>query len=88
VRIQETPDTSASHGTTQADRPQIFSGYGVNLDIIVAAAEAYLGALNKMLATQEDRARAQRDAHAAAFQRDHALYSVDLFGNSALGKAD
>ncbi len=88
VRIQETPRTSGNRGAARADRPQIFSGYGVNLDIIVAAAEAYLGALNKMLATQEDRARAQREAHTAAFQRDHALYSVDLFGNSTLGKAD
>jgi 2-isopropylmalate synthase len=88
VRIQEEPRTSAKRGGASPERPQVFSGYGVNVDIIVASAEAYLGALNKMLAAQEDRARAQREAHAAAFQRDHALYSVDLFGNSALGKAD
>jgi 2-isopropylmalate synthase len=88
VRIQETPRTNGKPANGKAERPQIFSGYGVNVDIIVAAAEAYLGALNKMLAAQADRERAQRAAHAAAYERDHALYSVDLFGNSALGKAD
>jgi 2-isopropylmalate synthase len=88
IRIQETPRQNVKPVNGKAERPQIFSGYGVNVDIIVAAAEAYLGALNKMLAAQEDRERMQRAAHAAAYQRDVALYSVDLFGNSTLGKAD
>ena len=88
VRIQEQSRKTANGAGSRTERPQIFSGYGVNLDIIVAAAEAYLGALNKMLATQQDRARAQRTAHAVAYERDHALYAVDLFGNSTLGKAD
>jgi 2-isopropylmalate synthase len=87
VRIQETPargDKPSGRGV----RPQIYSGYGVNTDIIVASAEAYLGALNKMLAAQSDRERMRRAANSAAYERDYALYSVDLFGNSALGKAD
>ena len=88
VRIQEQPRKNGQKTAARPERAQIFSGYGVNLDIIVASAEAYLGALNKMLAAQADRARAQRAAHAAAYQRDHALYSVDMFGNSTLGKAD
>ncbi|HZB95727.1 MAG TPA: 2-isopropylmalate synthase [Herpetosiphonaceae bacterium] len=88
IRIQEAPRQNAKPVNGKVERPQIFSGYGVNVDIIVAAAEAYLGALNKMLAAQEDRERMQRAAHAAAYQRDVALYSVDLFGNSTLGKAD
>ena len=88
VRIQETARQKPQPTNGKADRPQIFSGYGVNLDIIVAAAEAYLGALNKMLAAQTDRERVQRAAHAAAYEHDHALYAVDLFGNSTLGKAD
>jgi 2-isopropylmalate synthase len=88
TRVRAKNGTSANGTDSRTERPQIFSGYGVNLDIIVAAAEAYLGALNKMLATQQDRARAQRTAHAVAYERDHALYAVDLFGNSTLGKAD
>ncbi|MDP8908811.1 MAG: 2-isopropylmalate synthase, partial [Chloroflexota bacterium] len=88
VRVQEEPRKNSKDAARKAERPQIFSGYGVNLDIIVASAEAYLGALNKLLAAQEDRDRMRRAAHAAAYQRDVALYSVDMFGNSALGKAD
>ncbi len=90
VRIQEEPRKNASgkqqNGTGKHTRPQVYSGYGVNLDIIVAAAEAYTAALNKMLAAQEDRERAHRDVTAAAYERDAALYSVDLFGNSSLGR--
>ena len=86
VRVQEEPRTDGT--ARKGERAQIFSGYGVNLDIIVASAEAYLGALNKLLAAQADRDRSRRAAHAAAYQRDVALYSVDVFGNSALGKAD
>ena len=86
VRIQETP-ARQSGAQPRTERPQIFSGYGVNLDIIVASAEAYLGALNKMLASRADRDRARRARHAAAYERDAALYSVDMFGNSTLGKA-
>ncbi|MDQ5852264.1 MAG: 2-isopropylmalate synthase, partial [Chloroflexota bacterium] len=71
VRIQETQNTSGKRANGTA-RPQIFSGYGVNTDIIVAAAEAYLGALNKLLAAQADRERAQRKANAAAYERDAA----------------
>jgi len=88
VRVQEEPRKNGKDAARKAERPQVFSGYGVNLDIIVASAEAYLGALNKLLAAQEDRDRMRRAAHAAAYQRDVALYSVDMFGNSALGKAD
>ena len=93
VRIQETGRQSGGYAlgggvTARTERPQIFSGYGVNTDIIVASAEAYLGALNKLLTAQADRDRAQRAAHAAAYQHDAALYAVDIFGNSTRGKAD
>src|SRR4029079_4991062 len=44
VRIQEEPRKNGTRVVDRTERPQIFSGYGVNLDIIVAAAEAYLGA--------------------------------------------
>ncbi len=88
IRIQEEPRATGKkpNGTGKPARAQVFSGYGVNIDIIVAAAEAYTAALNKMIATQADRDRARLAANSAAYQRNVALYSVDLFGNSALGK--
>ncbi|MBA3944745.1 MAG: 2-isopropylmalate synthase [Herpetosiphonaceae bacterium] len=90
VRIQEEARKTAPgkqpNSAGKHSRPQVYSGYGVNLDIIVAAAEAYTAALNKMLGAQEDRERAHRNATAVAYERDVALYSVDLFGNSSLGR--
>jgi len=38
-----------------ADRAGVFSGYGVNLDIVVAAADAYVAALNKLLHARRER---------------------------------
>ena len=53
VRI-ETPDSRGFKETAQGrPRRRLFSGRGVDTDIIVASAKAYLQALNKMLATQE-----------------------------------
>jgi 2-isopropylmalate synthase len=53
VRI-ETPDSRGYKETAQGrPRRRLFSGRGVDTDIIVASAKAYLQALNKMLATQE-----------------------------------
>lgn len=87
VRIQEA-QPARSGGSSKAERAQIYSGYGVNTDIIVAAAEAYLGALNKMLAAQADRERMHRAANQAAYKRDADLYAVDMFGNSAFEQPD
>jgi 2-isopropylmalate synthase len=57
--------------------PRIFSGYGVNTDILVAAAEAYVAALNQLFhARQEHRRPVPANAPALA---------VDLFGNSVWG---
>ena len=36
-------------------RAHVFSGYGVHTDVIVATAEAYLGALNKLLLARRER---------------------------------
>ncbi|RIK44352.1 MAG: 2-isopropylmalate synthase [Chloroflexi bacterium] len=53
VRI-EAPDSRGFKETAQGrPRRRLFSGRGVDTDIIVASAKAYLQALNKMLATQE-----------------------------------
>jgi 2-isopropylmalate synthase len=52
VRI-EPPDSRGYKQTAQGrPRRQIFSGRGVDTDIIVASAKAYLQALNKLLASQ------------------------------------
>ncbi len=80
VRVQET----APDGTPGTDRPRIFSGYGVNVDIIVAAAEAYVGSLNKMIAAQADQDRSRRTANAAVYEQDAALYAAGLYGNAQL----
>jgi 2-isopropylmalate synthase len=85
MRVQEygtraaEPEGAGKSGST---RPRVFSGYGVNTDTIVAAAEAYVGALNKLFYTRQERRRA------AGSRADHdaPLHAVDLFGNSVLGQ--
>jgi 2-isopropylmalate synthase len=42
------PDKPVAAGTSRADRRPVYSGYGVDTDIIVAAASAYVAALNKL----------------------------------------
>lgn len=49
---------------------QIFSGYGVHTDTIVAAAQAYMAALNKMLAVRQERIKAEAVAYAAGYGTD------------------
>ena len=61
-------------------QPRVFSGYGVNTDTVVAAAEAYTAALNKLLHSRQERQR-------AGSRQDAPIEAVDLFGNSMLGKA-
>ncbi len=57
VRIREEGVEPADGQTlfTGLRGPQIYSGYSVNTDTIVAAAEAYMGALNKLLTAREER---------------------------------
>ena len=64
---------------------QIFSGYSVHTDTIVAAAYAYMVALNKMLAARQERIKAEAVAYAAGYASDAASLPVDLFGGSSLG---
>jgi 2-isopropylmalate synthase len=51
---------------------------------MVAAAEAYMGALNKMLAARQERIKAEEAAYAAGYDQSTATYAVDVFGNSEL----
>ena len=72
IREQGTPEDGGSDPTSinltgKRAAQQIFSGYSVNTDTIVAAAEAYMGSLNKMLAASEERIRAEAVAYAAGY---------------------
>jgi 2-isopropylmalate synthase len=46
-----------------------FSGHGVNTDIVVASARAYLNAMNKMIQAPDDPTFAQEEWHVKLFQR-------------------
>jgi len=62
-------------------RTSIYSGYSVNTDILVAAAEAYMAALNKMLSERGERIRAEEAAYAAGYDKDTPTYAVDTFAS-------
>ena len=89
IRVQEygtrAAESEKPNGMSQAAergrQPRVFSGYGVNTDTVVAAAEAYVGALNKLFHSRQERQR-NRSKHETSIE------AVDLFGNSMLGKAD
>jgi len=84
----ETMGASTSTATVLSGRrvaQQIFSGYSVHTDTIVAAAYAYMVALNKMLAARQERIKAEAVAYAAGYASNAASLPVDLFGGSSLG---
>ena len=54
----ERPNNRLTRGLL-APEERIWKGYGVNLDIIQAAAEAYLNAVNKLLQARQERLQAQ-----------------------------
>jgi len=89
IRLQEYGTRTAesekpnSRGQTaeRGRQPRVFSGYGVNTDTVVAAAEAYVGALNKLFYSRQERQRNRS-------KQETPIEAVDLFGNSMLGKAD
>jgi 2-isopropylmalate synthase len=83
LREQGTRETEPAQGDERRRGFQIFSGYSVNTDTIVAAAEAYMGALNKMLAARDERLKAEAAAYAAGYDQDPPLYAVDVFGRSS-----
>ncbi|MDP9382388.1 MAG: 2-isopropylmalate synthase [Chloroflexota bacterium] len=71
VRIRE----QGAVDTAEAQRrgPQVYSGYGVNTDTLVAAAEAYVGALNKLVAARQERIKVEAVAYAAGYEKSAAL---------------
>jgi LeuA allosteric (dimerisation) domain. len=85
VRIRE-PGNEVQEGEYRIGRhrgPQIYSGYSANTDTIVAAAESYMTALNKMIAARQERLSAENAAYAAGYDRNKPTYAVDLFGKNA-----
>ena len=60
----------------------LFIGYGVHTDTMVAAAEAYMGALNKLLQDRERRISAERSAYADGYDQGRSGYAVDEFANT------
>ncbi|HEX6292557.1 MAG TPA: 2-isopropylmalate synthase [Herpetosiphonaceae bacterium] len=90
IRIEEaTTHGNAHHHSGEPDRDEpdarrpTYSGHGVHTDIIVAAAHAYMGALNKLIAARQERMRARATSYA---HTNTPAYAVDLFGNSTLGR--
>jgi 2-isopropylmalate synthase len=65
----------------RGQQPRVFSGYGVNTDTVIAAAEAYTAALNKLFHSRQERQK-------SGSRHEAPVEAVDLFGNSMLGKAD
>jgi 2-isopropylmalate synthase len=49
VRIEAEAGQSSLDAQKETERRRTFGGYGADTDIIVAAAKAYLSALNKLL---------------------------------------
>jgi 2-isopropylmalate synthase len=84
VRIREQGVTENGDGPFRQRGPHTFNGYGVNTDTIVAAAHAYMEALNKMLASRQERIRAEEAAYAAGYDKNAPMYAVDVFGNSSI----
>ncbi|NJN66575.1 MAG: 2-isopropylmalate synthase [Chloroflexaceae bacterium] len=85
VRIREQGgpmDNGAGSAYRQRLGPPIYSGYSVNTDILVASAEAYMGALNKMIAARDERLRAEEVAYAAGYDKESPSYATDMFGKN------
>ncbi|MBC8163151.1 MAG: 2-isopropylmalate synthase [Roseiflexaceae bacterium] len=83
VRIRDTraeADYGLSPAIFKQKRDQVYNGYGVNTDTLVAAAEAYMTALNKMLAARQQRIKAEEAAYAAGYDPNAPSYAVDTFG--------
>lgn len=79
VRIRDT--TAAQHAATKPG-VDLFNGYGVNTDTMVAAAEAYMGAINKLLQYRQQRINAEKSAYADGYDQTSPGYAVDSFANT------
>ncbi|MBM4414555.1 MAG: 2-isopropylmalate synthase [Chloroflexi bacterium] len=83
VRIRDT--YAAQHASTKPGI-DLFNGYGVHTDTMVAAAEAYMGALNKLLQDRERRINAEKSAYVDGYDTQRPGYAVDDFANSQSSK--
>ncbi len=79
VRIR---DTYAAQQANAKPGIDLFNGYGVHTDTMVAAAEAYMGALNKLLQDRERRISAEKSAYADGYDAQRPGYAVDEFANA------
>jgi 2-isopropylmalate synthase len=79
VRIR---DTTAAQQASTKPGIDLFNGYGVHTDTMVAAAEAYMGALNKLLQNREHLIQAEKSAYADGYDASNAGYAVDSFANT------
>jgi 2-isopropylmalate synthase len=83
VRVRE---LGADGGEDRSARPAVYSGYSVNTDTLVAAAEAYMAALNKLVDAHRARAQAEDAAYAAGYDPQSPSYAADTF--AVRGSAD
>jgi 2-isopropylmalate synthase len=80
MRVQEYGTKAGDgEGGKNGRRPRVFSGYGVNTDTVIAAAEAYVGALNKLFAARIERQRTRAE-------QGTPIEAMDWFGNSVIGR--
>jgi 2-isopropylmalate synthase len=79
VRIR---DTTAAQQASTKPGIDLYNGYGVHTDTMVAAAEAYMGALNKLLQNREHFIQAEKSAYADGYDSHSPGYAVDNFANT------
>ncbi len=79
VRIR---DTTAAQRAITKPGVDMFNGYGVNTDTMVAAAEAYMAALNKLLQYRQQHINAEKSAYADGYDQGATGYAVDNFANT------
>jgi 2-isopropylmalate synthase len=71
VRIQGKEGGRSIDAQSEMERPRTFGGYGADTDIIVAAAKAYLNALNKLVAAGQLRIQDTEQATETALATVH-----------------
>ena len=79
VRVR---DTTAAQQAASKPGIDLFKGYGVNTDTMVAAAEAYMGALNTLLQYRQQRITAEKSAYADGYDQTAPGDVVDNFANT------
>ena len=62
MRVRDHATAKADGTGDRAGRSRVFSGTGVNLDIVVAAADAYVTAINKLLGARANAGRTTADS--------------------------